>query len=1040
VVGLVALLPVLAWPHSGHAQITTDGSLGPARTLSGPSVTIGSGLGTIRGANLFHSFGQFNVNTGQSVTFTGPTSIANVLSRVTGGSPSTIDGPLRSTIPEANMFLLNPSGVLFGPNARLDIGGSFHVTTADYIRFPDGGVFQANLASPTVLSVAPPAAFGFLSANPAPVIVQGSLLEVLPGRSISLVGGDVGIGGGSLRAPGGRMSLIGVGGPGEATFNAATQTPDLALGNGVTGGQITLRGAGLLSESAVRGGRIVIRGGRLVAEQSVAQVSNSGLEDGDPVGIDIAVADDVILDGSQFRTATVSARGADIAVKARSLTVTGPSDFRTLSSGSGTTGAIGLSATDTSVLTEVADISTIGSGTGATGAISITARLLTVDGGAIRGSMGDGVRGGDIVIRAGRIVLSNGGQIESSTEGTGGGSSLTIRATESITASGTDSLGNPSGVASGSEASGAAGSVALWTPTLRLDGGAIASLNSSEGRGGDVTIEVGRAMLRAGAFVTSTTEGFAPAGNVTFEGSKSILITGESFVGSSTSRAALPGRFAISAPILILRDEGFLGSLLQPGTTARSGDVVVDVDRLVIRGGSLVTSSTFGPGAGGTIKITARDSVAISDTFSGGGISTLTAGPGDAGRIMLKARVLTMDGGFITAGTAGDGRGGDVLLKVGRLLMSSQAAIDSSAANRAGGPLVTGASGTVSVKASELINLTGRSFISTVTTNDANAGTIVVSAPSLTVRNGAMILGTTAGAGRGGNIEVNVGQLLLMSGGIIDSTAQAAGAGGTVTVAVADTAIIVGSDSIGAPSRLSSNSQASGPGGNVILRAQNILLQDGGSLQAGSIANGDAGNITVIAGDSFRSFGGSVTTEAANGDGGNIVMTVPRLLHLVDSRVTTSVQGGGGGGGNITIDPQFVILDHSQIQANAFGGPGGNVNVVADTFLSTGSVLSASSALGAPGVINVQAQITDVTGTLDSLPESVLQAAALLRESCRVRLAEGPASSFVLAGRGGLPPVLDGLLPSPLLEETTTAASMPDPPSFSPIVLAVSCR
>jgi large exoprotein involved in heme utilization and adhesion len=58
------------------------------------------------------------------------------------------------------MFLLNPSGVLFGPNAALDIGGSFHVTTADYIRFPDGGMFHANLARPTLLSVAPPAAFG----------------------------------------------------------------------------------------------------------------------------------------------------------------------------------------------------------------------------------------------------------------------------------------------------------------------------------------------------------------------------------------------------------------------------------------------------------------------------------------------------------------------------------------------------------------------------------------------------------------------------------------------------------------------------------------------------------------------------------------------------------------------------------------------------------------------------------------------------------------------------------------------------------------
>ena len=102
-----------------QAQITLDGSLGPRRSLIGPNYQIGDELGQIRGSNLFHSFGEFNVPTGDSATFTGPTMIANILSRVTGGQPSSIDGILRSEIAGANLYLLNPNGVMFGRNAAL---------------------------------------------------------------------------------------------------------------------------------------------------------------------------------------------------------------------------------------------------------------------------------------------------------------------------------------------------------------------------------------------------------------------------------------------------------------------------------------------------------------------------------------------------------------------------------------------------------------------------------------------------------------------------------------------------------------------------------------------------------------------------------------------------------------------------------------------------------------------------------------------------------------------------------------------------------
>src|SRR5262249_17872201 len=104
-----------------HAQITLDGSLGPRGSLIGPNYTIPSQFGQTRGGNLFHSFGLFNVNTGESATFTGPNSISNIVGRVTGGQFSFVDGLLRSTIPGAHLYLLNPAGVFFGPNASLDV-------------------------------------------------------------------------------------------------------------------------------------------------------------------------------------------------------------------------------------------------------------------------------------------------------------------------------------------------------------------------------------------------------------------------------------------------------------------------------------------------------------------------------------------------------------------------------------------------------------------------------------------------------------------------------------------------------------------------------------------------------------------------------------------------------------------------------------------------------------------------------------------------------------------------------------------------------
>lgn len=145
---LVIASSTALWCNSAFAQsITLDGSLGSSQPLNGPVYTIPQDVGTTVGNNLFHSFRQFNLNTGESAIFQSGVNIRNIFSRVTGGSPSLIDGLIATQSGNVNLFLINPSGIIFGSNARLNVGsttrGSFVATTVDAIEFPNGAQFSA---------------------------------------------------------------------------------------------------------------------------------------------------------------------------------------------------------------------------------------------------------------------------------------------------------------------------------------------------------------------------------------------------------------------------------------------------------------------------------------------------------------------------------------------------------------------------------------------------------------------------------------------------------------------------------------------------------------------------------------------------------------------------------------------------------------------------------------------------------------------------------------------------------------------------------
>jgi filamentous hemagglutinin family protein len=205
--------------------VVRDGSLGdPGLPLEVPSGIDPTGAGVqylithemgelVGGRNLFHSFDRFGIGSGETATFTGPDSVENVVSRVTGGDPSSIDGTLRSTMPNADVYLLNPAGLLFGPGGRLCVQGSFHASTGDYLGFGDGGLdrFYSDATHQSVLSMAPPTAFGFLGESQGrPISVADTTLATRgPGEALELFGGDVTLTGATLEAPGGVVSIRG---------------------------------------------------------------------------------------------------------------------------------------------------------------------------------------------------------------------------------------------------------------------------------------------------------------------------------------------------------------------------------------------------------------------------------------------------------------------------------------------------------------------------------------------------------------------------------------------------------------------------------------------------------------------------------------------------------------------------------------------------------------------------------------------------------------------------------------------------------------
>ncbi len=503
-------LVLVCFSGMARADIATDGSTGPARELNGPNYEISEELGRLLGGNLFHSFWRFNLSPGEIAMFTGSSAIENIIARVTGGDPSSIDGQISSTIPGVNLFLMNPYGMMFGANASLDIGGSFHVSTAHELRFSDGQVFSADLGGESVFTVASPTAFGFTREEVAPLTVAGSNLSVQAGETLSVVGGDLTITGGSLQAPGGTLALASVASSGTVPVGGESQNMELDTFDEL--GTIDLSNSANLSTSGNSGGTVVIRGGKLMIDQAFVTATNSGSMDSPGVGIDIDVADDMTLTNGAFILSGVpgsgGGRAGDIRVAARNVTISDNASIVSFNVRRGESGDILVQAQEAvSIIDQDGDevqtgILSFGGGSGAPNELRVEASRLEMRGGVV-GTPLDLVAGraGDVSVAVEQLTMTDGAIIDSrSNQGVAGGAIQ-------ITARAVFLYGNSSIITDASDAPG--GDIEIDADLIRLQDSSITATAQGDERaqGGNVAMSA-----EAGVVVLERSEIKAEAG------------------------------------------------------------------------------------------------------------------------------------------------------------------------------------------------------------------------------------------------------------------------------------------------------------------------------------------------------------------------------------------------------------------------------------------------------------------------------------------------------------------------------------------------
>ena len=618
------------------AQIIPDRSLGAEASVVTPNVEI-NGLpadridgGAIRDSNLFHSFQEFNIGDLQRVFFANPAGITNIFSRVTGSNLSEIFGTL-GVNGNANLFLINPNGIIFGENASLDVGGSFVGSTADSVLFDNGFEFSAtNPEAPPLLTINIPLGlqYGSLSSstieelNPGTILVQGTGsnlgfkdddstdrdnrpvgLEVNAGQTLALVGSEVLLEGGNLTAADGRIELGAVQGVGLVTFTPTDSGLVLGYENVESLGDVKFTQAASADASGNGGGSIKVRGRQVVlTDGSAVLISLLGSGEGGSVNVTasesvqvIGTTPDFQFNSSLFVENVGTGQGGEVKITAPIVLLQDGGQIFSASIVSGNGGDVIINASEfLQLLAPGIDgqrlrISAIGSqtsGTGDAGNVTINTRSLIVQDGAFIG-------GGTFAI--------------------GNGPNVTINASDSVQLIGTTGildLENTlicglSGFCQG-----------------ELPSGFLAD-SFAEGNGGNFTINTSNLIVRDGAQISVSTGGSGNGGTVTVNASESVQLIGR----SNSSSAVIPiGGFFADGELFsgLFAASGQVGSFSNPEATGEGGNLIINTSELIIRDGAQMAVSGLALAEAGD-QIISADSILLNqgritaETISGNG-------------------------------------------------------------------------------------------------------------------------------------------------------------------------------------------------------------------------------------------------------------------------------------------------------------------------------------------------------------------------------------------------------------------------------------
>ena len=900
------------------------------------------------GDNLFHSFAQLDVGPGdiaqfQTTTLIPNAAMRNILGRITDTNPSIIFGTVDSAIyyPGASLFLINPYGFLFGPNAMLNVGGMVAFTTADYLKLADNVRFEAIPgAQDALLSAFPVAAFGFLGSNPEAIAVQGSTLTLAAGTGLSLVGGDITIGAdppetgtpATLMAPSGEISLASVASPGEMLL------PNLQTGPNINGQSFTTMGnvsliegafldaSGSPTEGTGAGGTIRIRAGQFVMDNAVLYSATQGELDGAPAAVDINVTGDVSLNNfSAVASPGFGAgRSGDINIRANNVLVENVSFVSTATDGDGQAGNIRITATDTLSVRgtdgegNFSSIESVTNGlnrsvrAGDSGDITINAAAVSVnEGGYIRTRTESDGTALNITLETANVHLAGGGFIEIRSAGGGSTGAITVTATETVTLVGAPGLSQSaqSQINNRQNGTGSTGGISVTaTEFLMTDGARIFNHSGSAAGGVNVTAHETIA-LSGGSEISSLTVG-EEVGPIALS-APTITLTDQAVLRATTTGSGNAGAISLTGETISLSNQSFLTS--RTLSSGQGGQITLDATNTVLlSGGAIITTSSLNPatGSAGPINITASNAVSL----SGAGTMVLseTAGSGDGGAITIQTNQAQItDGAVISATSTGSGAAGSVTIE--------------------------GNSPAQSV----LIDGSG-SGVFTDTQGSGAGGNIFVNADSVTLQNGGTLSASSSGIGNAGNISILADQVSLTNLSKVNTSTSGEGAGGTIHMSAEDTINAVDSF-ISASSN--STGLSAGSGGQVILNAPTIDVA-GGDISTLTVGAGNAGDIQIQAatfrlGASENAFGLVEATTSGSGHGGNIsVLGIEGsgsrandvILSDSSSLRSESIRDGAGAAGNITIDTvRLALREGSEITtASHLNSPGNAGNVILD--------------------------------------------------------------------------------------------------------------